>query len=71
MTSPRDPGFGDETPEADVVEQLIPVDATDEEDGGLDPERITVSGTLDANEADLIEQSIPVPLSDDDPEFDR
>lgn len=70
MTSPRDQGFGDETPEADVVEQLIPVVA-DDEDGGLDPERIAVSSTLDASEADLIEQSIPVPLSDDDPELDR
>lgn len=70
MTSPRDPGFGDETPEADVVEQLIPVSA-DDEDEGLDPDRIAVSGSWDANEADLIEQSIPVPLSDDDPEFDR
>jgi hypothetical protein len=71
MTTPRDPGFSDDVPEADVVEQLTPVEVGDEEDEGLDPRRVTVSGNWDANEADLIEQSIPVPLSDDDPEFDR
>ena len=71
MSTPDEPVFGDDAPEADVVEQLIPVDVEDEEEGGLDPARVTVSGNWEANEADVIEQSIAVPLSDDDPDFDR
>jgi len=69
MSTPRDPAFGDETPEADAVEQLIPVDIDDEDD--LEPRRVALSPTLDADEADLIEQSIAVPLSDNDPDLDR
>lgn len=71
MTTPGDPVFGEEAPEADVVEQQLPVDADADDEGGLDPARISASGNWDANEADLIEQSIAVPLPDDDPEFDR
>ncbi|KUI35053.1 hypothetical protein [Mycobacterium sp. GA-2829] len=71
MSTPDEPVFGDDAPEADVVEQRIPVDADDEDEGGLDPARVSVSRNWDANEADLIEQAIAVPLSDDDPDFDR
>ncbi|TDY08080.1 hypothetical protein BCL50_0142 [Mycolicibacterium litorale] len=71
VSTPDGPVFGDDAPEADVVEQLIPVDVDDEEEGGLDAARVSVSTNWDANEADLIEQAIAVPLSDDDPEFDR
>jgi hypothetical protein len=71
MSTPNQPVFGDDAPEADVVEQLIPVDVDDEEEGGLDAERVSVSRNWDANEADLIEQSIAVPLTDDDPDLDR
>lgn len=71
MSTPNGPAFDDEAPEADVAEQLIPVDVDDEEEGGLDAARVSVSRNWEANEADLIEQAIAVPLSDDDPEFDR
>jgi hypothetical protein len=70
MTTPRDPAFENEAAEADVAEQLIPVDVSEEQDG-LDPERVALSRHLDADEADLIEQSIGVPLTDDDPDLDR
>ncbi|WP_422746818.1 hypothetical protein ACN27E_04290 [Mycobacterium sp. WMMD1722] len=71
MSTPNDPAFGHEATEADVAEQLIPVDVDDEE-GGLDPARVALSRHFDADEADLIEQSIAVPLADDDdPDFDR
>jgi hypothetical protein len=68
MTDPDGRTFGDDTPEADVAEQLIPVDARDE-DTWRDVARVTTSRDWDANEADLIEQAIAVP--DDDSEFDR
>jgi hypothetical protein len=68
MTDPEGRTFGDDTPEADVAEQLIPVDARDE-DTWRDAARVTTSRDWDANEADLIEQAIAVP--DDDSEFDR
>ncbi|MBO0676061.1 hypothetical protein JRC04_01145 [Mycolicibacterium sp. S2-37] len=70
MTTPRDPAFGYEATEADIAEQLIPVDVDDEE-GGIDPARVALSRTYDADEADLIEQSIAVPLTDDDPDLER
>lgn len=70
MTTPRDPAFGDDATEADIAEQLIPVDA-DDEDGAFDPDRVALSRNFDADEADLIEQSIAVPLTDDEPDFDR
>jgi hypothetical protein len=70
MTNPVGGEFGDDTPEADVVEQLIPVDASDEDnDTWREAARVTTARDWDANEADLIEQAIAVP--DDDSEFDR
>jgi hypothetical protein len=68
MTNPDVRALGDETPEADVAEQLIPVDTRDE-DTWLDAARVTTARDWDANEADLIEQAIAVP--EDDSEFDR
>jgi hypothetical protein len=68
MTNPEDGAFGDDTPEADVVEQLIPVDEGDQ-DTWRDAARVTTARDWDANEADLIEQAIDVP--DDDSEFDH
>lgn len=71
MTDPDGEVLGDDVPEADVVEQLIPVDVTDE-DIGLENTRVRVSRDQDASEADLIEQAIIVPMSDDDdPDADR
>jgi hypothetical protein len=70
MTNPVGGAFGDDTPEADVVEQLIPVDVSDEDtDTWRDAARVTAARDWDANEADLIEQAIAVPV--DDFEFDR
>jgi hypothetical protein len=66
MTDPGGRPFGDDTPEADVADQLI--DARDE-DTWRDADRVTTARDWDANEADLIEQAIAVP--DDDSEFDR
>ncbi len=60
--------FGDDAPEADVVEQLIGVEGGDE-DTWRDAARVTSARDWEANEADLIEQAIAVP--DDDSEFDR
>jgi hypothetical protein len=68
MTNPDGRAFGDETPEADKVEQEIPVDDSDE-DTWRDASRVATARDWDANEADLIEQAIAVP--DDDSEFDR
>lgn len=58
----------DDAPEADVVEQLIPVTVDDEDDAMSDLRRVRVS--TDAAEADLIDQAIVVPL-DDESDFDR
>ncbi|WP_102144241.1 hypothetical protein [Mycobacterium hubeiense] len=69
MTTPDEFSFGDDAPEADAVEQLIPVEVSDE-DTDLDADRVTMSRDWDANEADLIEQAIAVPLSDE-ADFDR
>jgi hypothetical protein len=68
MTNPDGREFGDDAPEADVVEQLIPIDVTDE-DTWRDAARVTGARDWEASEADLIEQAIAVP--DDDSEFDR
>jgi hypothetical protein len=68
MTNPGDSDFGDDAPEADVVEQLIPIDVSDE-DKWRDAARVTSARDWEASEADLIEQAIAVP--DDDSEFDR
>jgi hypothetical protein len=63
MSNPDGRPFSDDTPEADMVEQLIPIDASDE-DTWRDASRVTTE-----READLIEQAIAVP--DDESEFDR
>ena len=68
MTTPQRPAFGDDAPEADVVEQQIPVDVSDE-DVWRDAARVTTARDWEASEADLIEQAIAVP--DDEAEFDR
>jgi hypothetical protein len=68
MTNPDGGGFGDDAPEADVVEQLIPIDVSDE-DTWRDAARVAGLRDWQASEADLIDQAIAVP--DDDSEFDR
>jgi hypothetical protein len=68
MTTPEGAAFGDDAPEADVVEQLIPIDVRDE-DPWFEAARVARARDWDATEADLIEQAIVVP--DDDAEFDR
>jgi hypothetical protein len=68
MTNPDSRGFGDDAPEADAVEQLIPLDAGDE-DTWRDAARVSTARDWEANEADLIEQAIAVP--DDDADFER
>ena len=68
MTNPEGRSLADDAPEADVVEQLIPIDGGDE-DTWRDAERATSSRSGEANEADVIEQAIVVP--DDESEFDR
>lgn len=68
MTNPGGHPFGDETPEADKVEQEISVNDGDE-DTWKDASRLTSARDWEANEADLIEQAIAVP--DDESEFDR
>jgi hypothetical protein len=72
MTDPDGPAFGDDTPEADVVEQLIPVETTDgDEDTWREAERVTAAREWEASEADLVDQAIEVPLPDDELDFDR
>ena len=68
MNTPEDTAFRDDAPEADVVEQHIPVDVS-EEDTWRDAARVTGARDWEASEADLIDQAIAVP--DDDSEFDR
>ena len=68
MTTPdRDPL--PDAAEADVVEQLTPVDAADgADDTWRDAARVAGDRDWQASEADLIEQAIEVP---DDDDFDR
>jgi len=68
MTNPEGSAFGDDAPEADAVEQHIPIDVSDE-DPRRDAARVTGARGWEASEVDLIDQSIAVP--DDDSEFDR
>ncbi|MCG7610560.1 hypothetical protein BA059_03150 [Mycolicibacterium sp. (ex Dasyatis americana)] len=70
MTHAERGDFDDGAPEADVVEQLIPVGVDDEDDAISDLPRVRISTDTDATEADLIDQAIAVPL-DDESEFDR
>ena len=68
MTSPDGSALSDDASEADVAEQLIPIEVSDE-DPWRDAARVTDARGSEASEADLIEQAIVVP--DDDSEFDR
>jgi hypothetical protein len=68
MTNPGGSEFGDDAPEADVAEQLIPIEVSDE-DTWRDAARVTSARNWEASEADLIDQAIAVP--DNDSEFDR
>ena len=65
MTNAEDVPLTEDTPEADVAEQQIPVDLTVDE-AELDPTHIANRSAAAANLADLIDQAISVPLSDDD-----
>jgi hypothetical protein len=60
MTDP----MGDPAPEADVVEQQIPVDPTAEP--VLDVDYLQDRSGAEANAADLAEQAVDVPLPDED-----
>jgi hypothetical protein len=68
MTNADGREFDDDAPEADVAEQLHPVDVRDE-DTWRDAARVATARDWEANEADLIEQAIAVP--EDDSDFDR
>jgi hypothetical protein len=68
VTRPDGNSLGEETPEADLAEQSIAVEDTDD-DTWREAARVTSARDWDANEADLIEQAIQVP--DDDRDFDR
>ena len=70
MTHAERGEFGDEVPEADVAEQLIPVGVDDEDDALSELPPVRISTDADATEADLIDQAIAVPL-DDESDFDR
>jgi hypothetical protein len=65
-----DPGFDRDAEEADVVEQMIPVEVSDD-DPDLAAARTTISRDHDGSEADLLDQAIAVPLTDDEPDVDR
>ena len=69
MTNPDGLSLGDDTPEADVVEQLIPVEDTDD-DPWVEAPRVASAKNWEASEADLIDQAIMVPLPDD-PDLER
>jgi hypothetical protein len=68
MTNPDGSEFRADLPEADVVEQLIPIEV-DDEDTWQDAAGVSSARNWEASEADLIEQAIAVP--DDDSDFDR
>jgi len=68
MTNPDGTEFGDDAAEADVVEQLTEIDATDG-DRWRDAASVSSARAWQASEADLIDQAITVPQ--DDSEFDR
>jgi hypothetical protein len=70
MTEPEGLSFGYDTPEADVVDQHIEVNAN-EDDTWLDTDHVTAARDWEASEADLIDQAIVVPLPEDDPDFNR
>jgi hypothetical protein len=64
MTSADGVPLAGDIPEADLAEQLIPIDVSADEEG-LDPTHLTNASTV-ADPADLIDQAISVPLPADD-----
>jgi hypothetical protein len=65
MTANDDRGL--ETPDADRLEQLLPV-GSDQPDDQDDAATARVAGSvvdIDADEADVLEQAIPVPAEED------
>ncbi|ORW93123.1 hypothetical protein [Mycolicibacter terrae] len=54
----------EDVPEADLAEQWIAADATDDE--GLNPAHLENIDEIEANPADVIDQAISVPLPDED-----
>ncbi|WP_024441511.1 hypothetical protein [Mycobacterium sp. UM_WGJ] len=69
MTNPERLPATEEVPEADLAEQRIAVDASD--DDRLDPTVLANAGDTDANPADVIDQAISVPLPEEDYDADR
>lgn len=69
MTKPDGIPSGEAIPEADVADQHIPVDPS-EEDTWQDADAISTERKWHATEADLIDQAIEVPIPDDDPPID-
>ncbi|OMC16531.1 hypothetical protein A5735_01025 [Mycolicibacter heraklionensis] len=64
MTQPEGLPAPDAVSEADLADQLIPADAS--EDEGLDPAVLERVGEVEASTADLIDQAISIPLPDED-----
>jgi len=56
--------FANDLPEADVVEQQMPVDSADEP--VLDVDYLQDRSEAEADPADLAEQAVDVPMPDDD-----
>ena len=56
--------FANDLPEADVVEQQMPVDSADEQ--VLDVDYLQDRSEAEADPADLAEQAVDVPMPDDD-----
>jgi len=56
--------FANDLPEADVVEQQMPVDSADEQ--VLDVDYLQDRTEAEADPADLAEQAVDVPMPDDD-----
>jgi len=56
--------FAHDLPEADVVEQQMPVDSADEP--VLDVDYLQDRSEAEADPADLAEQAVDVPMPDDD-----
>jgi hypothetical protein len=65
MTNTQGLPSTEDVPEADLAEQRMAADPTDE-DEGLNPAYPENAGDIDANPADVIDQSINVPLPSDD-----
>jgi hypothetical protein len=57
--------LGNETPQADALDQRLPVDP--EHQTGVDTTHLGTTSEQDANEADLIDQATTVPTPDDPP----